>query len=323
MECKEAQACISRDIDGELPEQERQVLAEHLSRCAECSRFAERCRRLQGLMDRASVPMPEDAYWDELWDRVTEEQASHQERWHTARRSFYRVVSAVAVAACVLLAVGTIVQQSRIGRMRAEIETLRAASPGAGTTPWDLESVARLVAPAQGEVLAEQAAAFHLVNDYFSGGLQWMVQDGAQSELGLGGPVESAASWTEPEAMTVEIRLLRTQNGQGGSVLSAPTLMIRPGAEANFALAASNTRGAKRFRYRCAAGKGADGGARLAVEVSLCPLAGGEPVKLCGVVAPEEGRAVPVALSHVEDVEYVLLVWTGPGKARARSLTQT
>ena len=170
MECKEAQVCISRDIDGELAEQERLVLAEHLSRCAQCSRFAERCRRLQGLMARASVPMPEDAYWTELWDRITEAQASHQERRHAARRRFYRVVSAVAVAACLLLVVGMIVQQLRIGEMRAELETLRASAPRAGTTSFDL------VAPAHDEVLAEQAAAFHLVNDYFSGGLQW-IQD--------------------------------------------------------------------------------------------------------------------------------------------------
>jgi len=323
MKCKEAQVCISRDVDGELREQERAVLQKHLAQCHECSRFAERCRQMQRLISEQAVPMPEGAYWTELWQRITEQHASHEGGRHAARTRFYRILLPVAAAACLVLAVGMIVQHSGITRLRTEVETLRAAGRGLDTGPWGLESVTRLVAPAQGKALAEQLQAFHLVNDYFGGGLQWMVQDGAQSELGLSAPAEIAASQTEPEAITVEIRLLRAEKGGKVSVVSAPTLMILAGAEANFFLGPSRARGPKQFLYRCTARRGTDGRTHIGLELTVRPLPGGEPVKLCGVATPDEGQAVPVAFSRVGETQYVLLVWTHPGAAEARSSTQT
>lgn len=60
--CGRARSWVSHEIDGELSQVERVLLAAHLRRCSECARFAEDVRSFTHLVRAAPLERPERTF---------------------------------------------------------------------------------------------------------------------------------------------------------------------------------------------------------------------------------------------------------------------
>lgn len=309
MRCEEARLRISREVDGELSSEERDAVRGHVEKCAECARFARQCREMQRLVSESSVPVPDRPYWEGLLTRVEKAAAPEPGRNVVPlRRS--RILAYAAAAACVVLLVGLALQQGRMAGLREELERARASGAESAAGDYDLRQMSRFVKGVPLGALAEQAEVFVVLDDYLQGGLRWVVQDGRQTELGMSGDAFAAGAAASGKPMLVEIQLVRAAGNGDVQVVSAPTLMIVPGEEANFHLAASDGIGGKRFRYRCAAFESPTGGAYVEVALELMPEGAWAPINLSGVFSFSNGDRVPAAYSRAGEVSYLLLVST-------------
>ena len=309
MRCEDARLHISREIDGEPSGKQRDAAEQHVEACGDCARFAVQSQRLQCLIRDSSVQAPDSEYWTRLSARAAGA-ASGELRRSSARLRLYRPVSYLAAAACAVLVVVVVLQQCRIGDLRTRIERVSPRGPGPEKGAHDLAAAAGLFRAAPQQALAEQAVAFQILADYFEGGLRWVVQDGSQAELGVAAAAVPSPAAGKDATLVVEIRVLRFENGGNPRLVSAPTLMILPGEEADFRVAATGGVGPRRFRYRCVAVRTTEGKARVTVALELTPAASGEVVRLSGMVGPGNGSRVPAAYSRAGDVGYVLLLST-------------
>ncbi len=304
MQCDDIQLLISRELDGEITEQQRRNLGEHLAGCAECVAFQRRCRALQQAVHASPTPLPEGTDWDQPSLRWTAALA-RQERREGRRVRVLLVAACVAVAACVVVSAAHVRRSHRESELEARIAQLeaaaRAAEKGAG---WDL-SLAALPARSPRD-LREPVAAFAALGDYFGPELRWMATDGAQTELGITTEASSVAATHDDGVVAAEIRLERTVRDQEPQLISAPSLVIVPGSEANFRLAPTGTDGPKRLRYCCTLDVSDAGGGLLRVAVQVMPEGGDVPVLLSGMIDPDRPGAGPVAFTRQGDVGYVL-----------------
>jgi len=307
MRCENARTHISREVDGELPSKQRDAVRQHVEGCADCARFARRCLEMQRLVKEPLAEIPDRSYWDGLLARV--ERAMEQGAGRSAVRArTLQVLAYAAAAACLVLLAAVALQRTSSVGLRAELVRLKAGGTASPAGDYDLRQMARFVeGPAQ-SALAEQAQAFRILDDYLQGGLRWVVQDGSQTELGMSGDFSATGGASPGKPVLVEIQLVRAGGAGDTHVVSAPTLMIVPGEEANFRLAASNGIGPKRFRYRCAASESPAGEAHVVVALELIPEGSEEPIRLSAALALDSVDRVPAAYSRVGDVSYLLLL---------------
>ncbi len=309
MRCRNARILISRGIDEELPIADNASVQRHLEKCPDCARYAERCRALQRLIGQSVAPAADSSYWAELSARVAA--AAAQDGTQTAPGlRLHRLISCLAAAACFVLFVMLLGARSRVAQLRRETARSALTSTTSETDPYGFDTSAVLISHAQQPGPTEQKAAFEALGDYYQGELSWMVQDGAQTALGVSVYPSATGVATKEEVLLVRIAVVIVTADRSPRLISAPTLMILPGAEANFRLAETGGMGPRRLRYQCAYEHGAATDGLVEVAVEIVPLPGGKAVKLSAAVAPGDRTSNPVAYNRVGDAHYALFVST-------------
>jgi len=294
MDCAEAHAAISRDIDGELPTGERKRLWEHVGGCPDCKRFQERCRDLQTAINAAAVPECGRGRSNELRSRLSRQLEG---RRPVVGLRFYRRFSYAAAAACALLAAALVLQH----------HSLKRASSAQGSEAR-LKQARHLFSLVESGELADKARAFGVVSDYFAGSLRWMVEDRDQAGLGVAQEARQAERRGHVRPVILGMRLLKGREGSAASLVSAPTLMLLPGGEANFSLAPTDGDAPRRFGYRCWATQTAEGWIRVAVELRVDEATAGSPLRLSGLLNLREGEVSPVGYATSADASYELFI---------------
>ena len=321
MQCDDIQLLISRELDGEITEQQRRNLGEHLAGCAECVAFQRRCRALQQAVHASPTPLPEGTDWDQPSLRWTAALA-RQERREGRRVRLLLAAACVAVVACVAVSVAHVSQSRRERGLEARIARLEAEARTAEEVAGGDPLLAALPVRSPRD-LREPVAAFTALGDYFGPELRWMATDGAQTELGIATEASSLVATHDDGALAAEIRLEKTVRDREPQLISAPDLVIVPGAEANFRLAPTGTDGPKRFRYCCTLdGVEAESGL-LRVAVQVTPQGEGDPALLSGTIDPARPGAGPIAFTLQGDVGYVLYVSVRPAVASRATGGQT
>jgi hypothetical protein len=273
---------------------------------------------MQRLMKKSSVPVPDPLYWEGLSEQA-EDALPQKPGRNAVRLRPIRILTYAAAAACLVLLAGVAGwQRSRILGLTAEVAHLKASGDGSERDGYELGEMARFMKSVPQSAVAEQAEAFHVLDDYLQGSLRWVVQDGEQTELGMSGDLPASSAAAPGKPVLVEIQVMRIERGGEPRVISAPTLMIVPGQEANFRLAASDGSGPKKFRYRCATAESPTGKPHIAVTVELMLDGYAEPVRLSGVVKLGDGERVPAAYSRVGEVGYALFASVLQSSERTR-----
>ncbi len=291
MKCDEARTLVSRQMDGELPAEEAPALEAHLAQCPDCRQYARRCRALQEAIEGVAAPAAPAPRLPALVSRAGGRAAR--------RLAFYRAATGALAAACVVLAV--------LLHVRGRGVEMPAGGEGTAGIEIPAPSAAMLHAGGPEEWRSEPVPAFLALDDYFAGGLEWLAQDGRQTEMGVrgyAGPTEAAAAGP---TVLVDIRVAAVSEGGGVKPLSGPALMIKPGVEAHFRLAESGGGEARRLAYRCA--YSASGAGLVQVDLEIAPQGAGEvPVRLFGTVRVGDDGDAPAAYARIGTAGYVLFL---------------
>lgn len=70
MTCRDHKDLMMAYLDGELDEQQKQALEQHVASCAECARELEEFKKLKQLTDNVTLVEPEDRIWRQYWGGV-------------------------------------------------------------------------------------------------------------------------------------------------------------------------------------------------------------------------------------------------------------
>lgn len=70
MRCKKLRKIYPKYTDGELSEQERQSVEEHIRDCPDCAAAVNSLGRMRSLLQTAAEVEVSDEYWDTYWDRL-------------------------------------------------------------------------------------------------------------------------------------------------------------------------------------------------------------------------------------------------------------
>ena len=99
--CPEIRPLLGGYFDGELSEAQREQVADHVTRCADCSAELEDFARLDALVRDSAVPQASEEEWAGVWANVRRElpAAPRPHAW-------LRAAGPLAAAAVVLIAVG-------------------------------------------------------------------------------------------------------------------------------------------------------------------------------------------------------------------------
>ncbi len=296
MLCKNALALISKEIDGELTDAERRELKEHLSRCPDCACARDAYGRVEAETFGSEVPIPSDEYWADFARRVI----PHQEIRATGR-GYSGVLIAVcgyALAAVCMAVLGLTWLRAEKPEGRA-LGSVAGRAPAPAELPWPVE-----MPPLRPAMQQEQAEAFRVLKAYFQGGLQWMAQDGEQTEIGVSSTGSSSPAGSD-NALVVSLGVVCADAAGSSEMISSPTLMILPGAEAQFRMQGRGGFSGEVLRYRCAYSATSS---LVLVTVELTPRDSGMPVRLSAVVDRRMRDDSPVAFSRSGDHSYLLML---------------
>ncbi len=110
MNCREVQALLSAYYDGELPDESRTAVAEHLDGCSTCAQELAGFKKMSVMAHGLRTPDPPA----HLWSRIEEQLASEAVVGPQPQRErrFGAYVAVAALAAAVLIAVGIGVYQT-------------------------------------------------------------------------------------------------------------------------------------------------------------------------------------------------------------------
>jgi hypothetical protein len=109
MNCSEVQERLSAYYDGELADEIRSNLDEHLGGCSECARELAVFEKLSTMAGALSTPLPPQQMWSRLEQQIDQQQIDQQQIAKPVGRSRSRssfVPRLFALAAIVLVAVG-------------------------------------------------------------------------------------------------------------------------------------------------------------------------------------------------------------------------
>jgi hypothetical protein len=118
MDCNEVRESLSPYYDGALPDDDRAVVAEHLSQCPACEVELESFRRLSALVHSVAPAPPPDDRWSELARRL-EENMLDLPKPHRRRRVVGLAV--LAAAATALIAVPALLHRDGMDGHDAEM----------------------------------------------------------------------------------------------------------------------------------------------------------------------------------------------------------
>ena len=148
--CDHYQQLISRMLDDELNNQERKVLAEHLSICSECAAVYSAFSMLSDVMESDMVEPPEELAEDVMAHIRRAEMRKRNQREQRAKRAASRQIrSIVAAAACVAIlvaAVGGVSVVRNLRRSNAVYESRKIESTSGAASQGGLVD-ATVVAP--------------------------------------------------------------------------------------------------------------------------------------------------------------------------------
>jgi RNA polymerase sigma-70 factor (ECF subfamily) len=100
MNCSDIKPLLSAYFDGELPDEQRELVDAHLPDCADCSAELEGFSRIEAISNIFTAPRASEQEWDKVWGNVRAALPA------TRRRRWLRPVGAFAAAAVLLIALG-------------------------------------------------------------------------------------------------------------------------------------------------------------------------------------------------------------------------
>ena len=309
MECDKARVFISRDLDGELPDEARARLEEHVAQCADCASYGRQCRSLQRLIDRSALPSQVP---DVRRGARPEEVPPARRQALGAGAALYRLAALVLAVASVAFLWLWVGERSAATGLRTELARHAAGQAAGAADAWEGDAV-----PASPGLDAapptEYVRAVRALGDYFRGELKWVALDGPQMELGVSGYAGAvrAAAARQPAAV-LSVRVVAVGPGKETRLVSSPTVLLRPGAEANFRLAETQGAPNKGLAYRCAYDATDGPGGLVSVGLTIQGGPAGRPVHLWGAVRPDDDGATPAAYARVGSVRYVLFLSARP-----------
>ena len=291
MDCEEARIEISRRLDGESLPDRQAPLDRHLEGCVECAAFARQCERLQALIRTQAATEDWEARSLGALEAVRAARGGEEPR---RRRAVRPALTALTAAACVVVGIALIRQHVLVGRLSGGERRLRAEASASQPRPGELAVLAAGARPPSAQAVQEQVQAFAELADYFQDGLRWMAQAGSEVRLGVTSDYAAAEPGPAPRVLLVELSLVFLSGSDGPTAVASPSVLIRPGEQADFRFAASDGgRPAREISYRVEAG----GAGEPAVMVRVAAwVDGAEPVHLQGVV--DSGLPAPVAFSR-------------------------
>jgi len=292
MDCREARLLISRGIDGELADAPRPGLDEHVKECPDCAAYMRQCHALQGLIGRCGpVRTP-------VGRPLSVGRGS----------PFCRLAALVLATASVAVLCLWLAERSTSGRLRTALARQAAGQAAAGgQLPMGpvLASVGLDTAPP-----TEYVRAFQALGDYFQGDMQWVALDGPQMELGVAGYPGAGQAAERREAAVLCVRVVVAEPGAEPRVVSSPTVLLRPGAQAEFRFAEAEGVPAGHLAYRCAYEGEPDG--VVSVGLTLQDAHAGRPVYLWGAVRTDGDGRTPAAFARVGSAQYMLFLAASP-----------
>lgn len=305
MKCGEAQQKISKMMDDELTPTQKEDVDKHLDECKVCREYQERLLKVEEALGRIAEPELEEEASNRLFDHaVKSNEGGNVYSQNTGPDTFRRSVTWLSVAATFLLALGLVAQQWWIHTLRSDIESAEMISSRAGeggimAAEFNAETIMPAVDP------SVQARAFREVSRYFDRRVNWLVEDGDQTELGLSS--DSVQPATEQRRLQLALRLVHWRGEGRKRILSAPVVLIRPGVRASFALSSSDQPGAKDLHYVCRTGEDNRIEVRVATDDSRVKLGGtadlgSESTSLVGFTRTPTG-AYALFVSQVERQE--------------------
>ena len=292
MDCSEARVLISRAMDGELADAPRLHMQEHVKECPDCAAYVRQCRSLQDLIGKCGpVRTPVGR------------------RLSVGRGSLLHGLAALVLAAAgVAMLCLWLAERSVAGRLRTALARQAAGQAAArGRLPMGPEfaSVGLDAAPP-----TEYVRAFEALGDYFQGDMQWVALDGPQMELGVAGYPGAGQAAERREAAVLCVRVVVAEPGAEPRVVSSPTVLLRPGAQAEFRFAETEGVPARQLAYRCAYEGGPDG--VVSVGLTLQDAHAGRAVYLWGAVRTDGDGRTPAAFARVGSAQYTLFLAASP-----------
>lgn len=70
MKCHESKEQLMGYLDGELNEEQKKLLEQHLSQCSDCKQELEDFRRLIAVTSDVTLREPEQKLWDQYWSNL-------------------------------------------------------------------------------------------------------------------------------------------------------------------------------------------------------------------------------------------------------------
>jgi hypothetical protein len=132
MDCRKTKKLLGPFMDEELPEKERQKVADHLERCSACRHRLESLHKVEALSRQLVTVKPDETYWSTFLPRLRSRMARAQKRptGQKIREAFGRLFAppvpwvriAGAVAAAVLVFIlgrAVVHHEARMRRVRA------------------------------------------------------------------------------------------------------------------------------------------------------------------------------------------------------------
>ena len=196
-------------------------------------------------------------------------------------------------------------ERAGASRLRAELARRHADRPPVSVQPTLAASTGEL-----GVVPTEYVGAFLALGDYFQNDMRWAAMDGAQMELGVASHPGPTPVADQGDAVVVSVRVLVAGEGEAAQIASSPTVLFRPGAQAEFRFAGVEAGQGSELAYRCAYPGGPDGLATVGVTIQGGPA--GRPVHLWGAVRMDDDGSAPAAYARAGETRYMLFLAARP-----------
>jgi len=122
MNCMDCRQKLGAYLDGELSETEHREIQEHLAVCEACALELAHLEKLSGLSKEALPQAPNDAYFQQLPDRIVSRirpERAREPRWRVIssllkKPAFYRAAGVVAAAALVLVVSTIVIERGKL-----------------------------------------------------------------------------------------------------------------------------------------------------------------------------------------------------------------
>lgn len=106
MNCHEVQKLLSAYYDGELPDEFRSAVAEHLAGCSTCAQELAGFKKLSVMAHGLRTPEPPAHIWSRIEAQLAGDAAIAPQSKHAKRYGTYAAVAAIAAAVLIAVSIG-------------------------------------------------------------------------------------------------------------------------------------------------------------------------------------------------------------------------